>query len=72
TYIHQFSEAKDVLLDICRTEDRETAGRAAMLMWVIWNNRNCSVWNASRESGRCLGAKAHQLWLKWRSVQHSN
>ncbi|PNX91616.1 hypothetical protein L195_g047747, partial [Trifolium pratense] len=40
-----------------RKESRDIAGRCAMLLWTVWNNRNNSVWNAAKETGRCLGAK---------------
>ncbi|MCI78120.1 hypothetical protein A2U01_0099390, partial [Trifolium medium] len=41
----------------------------AMLMWVLWNNRNDNVWNDVKESGQSLGVKALRLWSDWRAVQ---
>ncbi|PNX90897.1 hypothetical protein L195_g047025 [Trifolium pratense] len=37
--------------------DRDTAGLFAVLLWVLWNNRNDKVWNGSTEAGRSLGSK---------------
>ncbi|PNX73102.1 hypothetical protein L195_g029000, partial [Trifolium pratense] len=39
-HIAQLSVAKDVILDICRVENSDTAGVFAVLLWEIWNNRN--------------------------------
>ncbi|MCI66648.1 hypothetical protein A2U01_0087906, partial [Trifolium medium] len=32
--------AKDIILSICIGEDADTARMFAMLLWVLWNNRN--------------------------------
>ncbi|GAU39459.1 hypothetical protein TSUD_158900 [Trifolium subterraneum] len=56
-------------MDICQKEDKEVAGRFAMLIWVIWNNRNSGVWSNAKEPGQCLGVKAKHLWMEWHAVQ---
>ncbi|MCI22057.1 60S ribosomal protein L23, partial [Trifolium medium] len=40
-----------------------------MLVWVLWNNRNNSVWNNLKEPGRSLGFKSRQLWNDWYALQ---
>ncbi|MCH93230.1 putative reverse transcriptase, partial [Trifolium medium] len=70
TRIHQFSTVKDLILDIFRKENKEIAGRCAVLICTVRNNRNSFVWNASKENGRILGAKTHHFWIEWWSVQN--
>jgi hypothetical protein len=38
--LQQFQDVKDVIFDICSKETKEVAGRMAMLIWLMWNNRN--------------------------------
>ncbi|PNX55124.1 hypothetical protein L195_g048750 [Trifolium pratense] len=66
----QCSKIKELVLQVCREEDRDTAGLLAVLLWVLWNNRNNCVWNGIRDEGRCLGFKARQVWEEWNVVQH--
>jgi hypothetical protein len=68
--LQQHSNVKDVILDICANEDADTAGQFAVLVWLLWKNRNNSVWNNEKETGRCLGVKARQLWTEWYTVQN--
>jgi ribonuclease HI len=67
--IQQHSNIKDLIFDVCSTESKEIAGLLAMLVWVIWQNRNSKVWNELHEIGRTLGHKARVLWEEWRDVQ---
>ncbi|PNY02144.1 hypothetical protein L195_g025449 [Trifolium pratense] len=41
----------------------------AMLVWMLWNNRNNFAWNQSKETGQQLGVKAQWLWNEWNTVQ---
>ncbi|CAJ2653028.1 unnamed protein product [Trifolium pratense] len=67
--MQQYHTTQDVIKSICHDMDRDTAGLFAVLLWVLWNNRNDKVWNGSTEAGRSLGLKARQLWCEWYSVQ---
>ncbi|GAU12305.1 hypothetical protein TSUD_252550 [Trifolium subterraneum] len=67
--LQHYSNAGDVILQLCNNEDRMVAGQVVMLLWVLWNNRNNSLWNDLKEPGRSLGIKAMQLWQEWNSVQ---
>ncbi|PNX74584.1 hypothetical protein L195_g030509, partial [Trifolium pratense] len=59
----QLSTVKDILTNICRYEDRNIAGQfAAVLLWVLCNNINNSVWNNMKETRQSLGAKAVSIW----------
>ncbi|GAU46165.1 hypothetical protein TSUD_301250 [Trifolium subterraneum] len=70
TRFMQVRTAVDLIKSICYGEDRNIAGLFAMLLWVLWDNRNARVWNESKEVGRSLGIKAKHLWEEWHSVQH--
>jgi hypothetical protein len=37
-------------------------GVFAMLVWVLWNNRNNKVWNDANDLGQSLELKARHLW----------
>ncbi|PNX64530.1 hypothetical protein L195_g054067 [Trifolium pratense] len=65
----QFNMPIECLMDICKNTDKDTAGKAAMVIWVLWNNRNNWVWNHTKKSGQQLGHKALCLWNKWNEVQ---
>jgi ribonuclease HI len=67
--IQQHTSLKELIFDVCSTESIETAGSFAMMIWILWQNRNNKVWNAVHETGRSLGLKAGMLWNEWREVQ---
>jgi hypothetical protein len=68
-HIHQAATLHDFILNVCLTETNESAGLFAMLLWVLWQNRNNMVWNATQEIERHLGMKARYLWSEWSDVQ---
>jgi ribonuclease HI len=72
TRLQRFNNAKDLILDICATEEAAIAGQFACLVWAIWQNRNNSVWNSTKEPGRGIGVKSRQLWSEWYSAQQFN
>jgi hypothetical protein len=59
-----------LILDICRTADRDIAGRFATLIWTLWQNRNNMVWQDEQECGQRVGVNAHQFWLDWLQLQN--
>lgn len=34
-------------------------GRVAILIWMLWNNRNNAIWNNDREEALKLGMQAY-------------
>jgi ribonuclease HI len=67
--LQHYSSAKEVIFAICSTADADTAGLFAVLISVLWSNRNEMVWNETSETGRMLGFKAKHAWEEWHSVQ---
>ncbi|CAJ2674897.1 unnamed protein product [Trifolium pratense] len=39
-HVQQATTVKECILQLCRNSDHREAGKAAMLVWVLWNNRN--------------------------------
>jgi hypothetical protein len=66
--LQQQSNIKELIMNICKLVDRETAGKFAMLLWVLWKYRNNNVWEGMKESGKILGSKALHLWQEWKVV----
>jgi hypothetical protein len=60
---------KDMIFTICCSENSTTAGRAAVLIWNLWQNRNDQVWNNTKLSARQVGLKAAKMWEDWAIVQ---
>jgi hypothetical protein len=67
--LQQQQTIKEAIFSICQGVDKDTAGLFAMLVWVLWNNRNNVVWNDTKELGRQLGFKARYMWEEWAVVQ---
>jgi hypothetical protein len=68
-YFQSAGNVREAILNVCARESIETAGIFAMLVWVLWNNRNNKVWNDTNEPGRFLGIKARHLWSEWSAIQ---
>ncbi|MCH93173.1 pentatricopeptide repeat-containing protein [Trifolium medium] len=69
--LQQFSTVKGVIMDVCSKEDRDVAGRMALLVWSLWNNRNNCVWNIIKEAGQQIGIKSECMWREWQAVADS-
>jgi hypothetical protein len=41
----EFTDVKNLIHDICSKENKELAGRFAVMVWSLWNNRNNWIWN---------------------------
>jgi ribonuclease HI len=67
--IQHATNLKELIFDVCSSESKEDAGLFAMLLWVLWQNRNNKVWNDEQETGRNLGLKTRFLWQEWHEVQ---
>ncbi|MCI29932.1 pentatricopeptide repeat-containing protein, partial [Trifolium medium] len=50
-------------------EEQHIAGHVAALIWAIWQNRNATVWDNSRNSPEQVGGHAFQLWQNWFEAQ---
>jgi ribonuclease HI len=67
--LQQCDNAKEAIFSICSNEDKATAGRFAVMAWILWSNRNSKVWDEISEPGHVLGFKALKFWDDWIMVQ---
>jgi hypothetical protein len=68
--LSRHTTAATLIFDICRTTDRDIAGRFATLVWTLCQNRNNKVWQGEQECGRRVGINAYQFWLDWVQLQN--
>ncbi|CAJ2652949.1 unnamed protein product [Trifolium pratense] len=54
----QFHSIKEVILDVCCNESNVVAGKVAMVLWTLWNNRNNFVWYDTKMTARQIGSQA--------------
>ncbi|XP_058746699.1 uncharacterized protein LOC131619641 [Vicia villosa] len=66
-----FDEVKLLIFDICTKEDRNTAGRVAVMLEGMWKNRNNFIWNNEKEEATKVGWLAYHKWQEWFTV-HNN
>jgi ribonuclease HI len=59
----------DLIFDICRNEDKQIAGKVAVMFWCMWQNRNKYVWNNNKISAQQIGMQAEHIWHEWAMVQ---
>jgi hypothetical protein len=48
--------------DVCCKESKEVARKMAMLLWVIWHNRNNYVYSEIKISARQVKMQAESMW----------
>lgn len=70
--LHSFSDVKSLILDICSSEDRNEAGRFAVMLEVIWKNQNDFIWHNEIEEANKLGMIAFHNWQDWFTAQRNH
>ncbi|XP_058726280.1 uncharacterized protein LOC131597609 [Vicia villosa] len=60
-----FHDVKSLILDICSKEDSMIAGRVAVMLVILWRNRNNMVWNNEKEEYSKLVLNAFCSWQEW-------
>jgi hypothetical protein len=60
---------REFIFDVLCHESKQVAGKMAMLLWTIWQNRNSMVWNNNKLNARQIGLQAAQAWKDWALVQ---
>ena len=65
-------DLKSLIFDICRIEDNKVAGRFAVMLELLWNNRNDFIWRQEREEANKLGLCAFHRWNDWFQAQNTN
>lgn len=63
--LHFLNDVKAIILDICSNVDSETVRQFAVLLDVMWKNRNNIIWNNEREEADKLGMQAFYNWQDW-------
>ncbi|PNY04376.1 RNase H domain-containing protein [Trifolium pratense] len=66
--LNQFDNVRNLIFDMCRYENKDIAGKAATLLWLMWQNRNNLVWNDNNSSAQQIGIQAAQFWHQWALV----
>ncbi|XP_058783981.1 uncharacterized protein LOC131658734 [Vicia villosa] len=67
--LHSFQDIKSLIFYICSKESKEVSGRFAVMLDVLWKNRNDYVWHNEQEEASTLGLKATYLWNEWFQAQ---
>jgi hypothetical protein len=67
--LQQCLNAREVIFSVCSNEDKTIAGLFAVMVWILWSNRNNKVWEETNAPGCSLGYKSIQLWQEWVAVQ---
>ncbi|CAJ2669264.1 unnamed protein product [Trifolium pratense] len=62
----RFNEAKALIHDVCHDEEKEFA----VMIWMLWNNRNDRLWNKEKKSATQIGMQAFQMWNDWFKAQN--
>ncbi|XP_058776755.1 uncharacterized protein LOC131651102 [Vicia villosa] len=70
--ILSFHDITSLLLDICSKEDKLIAGRVAVMIDLLWKNRNNLIWNNESDVFSKLGLNAFCSWSEWFSAQRDN
>ncbi|MCH98726.1 putative reverse transcriptase, partial [Trifolium medium] len=68
--LQRFGEAKALFHDIGSKEERTVAGRVAVMVWWLWNNRNNWLWNNEKSDATHLGKQAFYSWQDWFIAQN--
>ncbi|GAU37059.1 hypothetical protein TSUD_274200 [Trifolium subterraneum] len=61
-------DIRDFIFQTCCNDSKQIAGKMALLLWTIWQNRNNMVWNNIKHQARQIGTKAAQAWNEWAMI----
>ncbi|XP_058750283.1 uncharacterized protein LOC131623301 [Vicia villosa] len=67
--LYSSSDAKSLILDICSSGERKVASRFALMMKVIWKNKNNLIWHNEKEEATKLGRIVFHNWKEWSMAQ---
>ncbi|MCH85965.1 ribonuclease H protein [Trifolium medium] len=59
---------RDFIFHTCCHDNKQLAGKMALLLWTIWQNRNNMVWNDNKQHARQIGMQAAQAWNEWAMI----
>ncbi|XP_058749172.1 uncharacterized protein LOC131622119 [Vicia villosa] len=69
--INYHDDVFSLIMDICRREDSMLAGRFAVMIDILWRNRNNMIWNNESEDCSKLGLHAFCSWQEWFVAQEN-
>ncbi|XP_058767475.1 uncharacterized protein LOC131641187 [Vicia villosa] len=64
------NDIRSLILNLCNTEDTKVAGRFAMMIELLWHNRNAFIWNNKKKEVSRLGWLAFHKWQEWWLAQN--
>jgi hypothetical protein len=59
---------EEIIFDICSSEEWSLSVRVAVMIWILWQNRNNWVWNNTKLSAIQLGTQSYHIWTKLHQV----
>ncbi|XP_058765928.1 uncharacterized protein LOC131639449 [Vicia villosa] len=68
--INHSDDIKSLILKVCSVVDRKVAGRFAIMIETLWQNRNNFIWNNKKEEASKLGWLAFHRWQDWFLAQN--
>ncbi|XP_058767237.1 uncharacterized protein LOC131640887 [Vicia villosa] len=69
-FLHHSNDIRSLILNLCNREDMKVAGRFAMMIELLWHNRNDFIWNNEKEEVSRLGWLAFHKWQEWWLAQN--
>jgi ribonuclease HI len=69
SHVNNCHDFCDLMFNICRNEAKQIAGKIAVMLWCIWQNRNNFVWNNNKMSAQQIGMQADRMWHDWAMAQ---
>ena len=66
------SSLADFVFDISCSENRDIAGRVALLFWQIWATHNDVIWNDAHHTSTSIGKTALDAWQHSRRFINSH
>ncbi|XP_058749522.1 uncharacterized protein LOC131622501 [Vicia villosa] len=70
--LHLSTNFKEIIFDICKKEDKKLARRFAVMLELIWKNRNDFIWHQEHEEASKMGLCASHRWNDWFHAQDVN
>lgn len=70
--LHSFQDIKSLIFDICSKDEKELPDKFAVMIDVIWKNRDDFVWHNEKEEWTRLGLSVVHRWNDWFQAQEDS